>query len=347
MKRLKLTLAALLALAIAGCHTYIPASQLGGSPVNSSETASVKVSFGGFKPKVTQSGFGIQALPVYAIAKATVEISGPGIAAVLTSADNAIVNGDGSYSFDRVPMGKNRIFTAIGLDANDQPVPGAVLRNVADITFGENVVDLAWPTTPTGDVFAYLLEKDLADSDGNPATNYASSVTRTAVQNFVTSMLTWPTFGGRHPSLVNGEAIGQAIINAAGALPGAPHMAYVRSRATVKLIVNGLEDGETFNAWIDDPASSYQAGLAPEVEHTFSDVIAGKKWKLHIVTNDFDPIEEEIDLTAVATLNIQLDFAGSAKGNIDYTVDDMAPQPDNIWGLPKSVSGTHYARTDY
>lgn len=318
MKQLNLTLAALLALTLTACHPFVPLAKMGTTSESSAQTAPVSVSIGGFMPMVAESSFGVQALPTYDIKFAHVTITGHGIDDPLDTVV-PITAGKGSFEFDRVPLGKNRIFTAYGLSENDKNarVKGAVLRRVYTINPLDNHVDLEWWWTPAGEVFHALYEYDIEKAAEVPAPTFATTVKEPEVQNLVNAMAAIPP--NKHRSLVDGTKIASQIILNNGTVPAPDWDAFGRPTVTVKLTVVGLPNGEKFDAWVDDPGSPFLSDRSPIVGGNEIANVRPGEWNLHVVTETYGHVIERITLPADSmTHAFQIDFAGTADGNVDF-----------------------------
>ena len=336
MKRLELALAAVLAFSLTACQPFIPAAQHAGVAPESGEAAPVKVALGGFAPRISTSTYGVQAVPSHTIKRARLEVVGPGFTPMTSDIFALGANAEGSYPI-RVSMGPNRIFTATGLDANDKPVPGAVIMAVQTITPGTNTVNLTWQTTPTGGIFGELLKHDGA----NPGSKLAETISVASVQQFVDKQILWNLRPLAHPSLVDALPIAQYII-ANGKAPTSPSSSYIKSTATVNVLVRGLTSGTKFDAWVDDPASGIKQEVAQDVTQTFANVLEGT-WRLHILTKDDLYVVETVTVAPGQTLDVRIDFAGDTTANIDFSLDGL-PIPPDVFGKTPQASGSDYVR---
>ncbi|MNK73225.1 hypothetical protein D3C87_927180 [compost metagenome] len=338
MKRFELALAAVLVFSLTACQTFMPTVQHPGAaqkPVV--EMAPVKISLSGLTPGGTTAGFNVQAVPTYLITQARVEVTGPGMAMISqTVAIDA--NGHGTVSLN-VPMGRNRVFTAIALKTDNSPVPGAVVGAVKTIEPGANAVNLTWTTTATAEAFTDLLANDAA---------MASSTDISKVQTLVNGMLIWGSAAittplSMHPSLVDGVKIGQYMRANGGAVP-LVSVNYVKPHAMVSLKVNGLPAGFKYDAWIEDPASRLLKGVASDLLQSFGAVHEGT-WTLHIITLNATNtpekrIQESLTVVNGVARDITIDLAGPSNANLDFSHDDAdIPTYANV---PALNNGTEY-----
>lgn len=332
--------ALILAFAVSACQPFLPLAQHSGSSQGSHRTGTVTVSLGAFQPAFSQASYGIQALPLYAMSHALVEITGPGITTPIwktVGLGTGALAGKGFVRIENVPLGVNRVVTATALTADDRSktIAGALVRDVTDVAPGDdpqNTVSLVWQKTPAAEVFVHLQEM-------NPA--LAISTSASAVQTTVAGML-GGAFGALHPSLVDARAIAQSIVDhPTHAVPG-PDAAFKIDAASLNLVVNGLDSGVRFDAWIDDPASGPKTSLTNGT-HAFSGIKPGK-WRLHVSSSTFGHIEKELTIVKKSPVtSITIDFSGTVEGNIDFTnggTPTAPPQPENFAADPNGYKLT-------
>ena len=96
-----------------------------------------------------------RAIAIDELTEAFVTVTGYGMDEL--SQTVGISNGKGSFQFDKVPSGKNRIVTV------KSNVDGIVMRNIVDVEPAKvNSVTVNWDSTALGNVF-YYLNKDKVD----------------------------------------------------------------------------------------------------------------------------------------------------------------------------------------
>lgn len=313
--------ALVLAFSVTACQPFFPIAQHGGSTQGAHQVGTIKVTLDAFQPKVTASGYGIQALPIYAITHAKVEVSGVGVLDPLTKTV-PIGAGLGYVEIENVPLGKNRVVTATGLTSADPThvVRGAVVRDVVDVNPGDNPISLTWAKTPAAEVFVHLAAADAA---------VATSTSATPVKNLVNTLLT--LYGISHPSLVDTAAIAQDIVADAEHDVPAADAKFRILPATVTLVVKGLATAVRFDAWVDDPASAPRTNL-PGGSYDLTGIKPGT-WTLHVSSPDFGHIQKELTIARVPQTTVEIDFSGTVLGNIDFTNGNSPaapPQPENF-----------------
>jgi len=329
MKRFQVALAAVLALSLTGCQAYVPSRQPVAVKPDTATMAPVTFSLTGLTPRITRPSFGVQAVPTYAFTKARVEITGPGIVDPIEIEDVPITDGVGTFS-EMIPMGPNRIFRAFAVDADGADVAEVVVGAVQTINPGENHVNLTWQGLPVAQAYLKLTTLN---------SPHASSFQVNLVQNYVTTRLgTMP-----HPSLFNGYVLG-AYIAANNAVPGGIIPNLTRSTGKVFLQVKGLSAGQSYDAWLEDPASELKSGINTDALQEFPSVLAvtlsdienppALNWTMHVVINNaLGQPEKRIKLENVAiaiagTKEIVVELAGPTNGNIDFTNGDGNLPPD-------------------
>lgn len=343
MRPIRLVVAAVTAVSLTACHPFTStASNPRVDAPRNAEMATVTVVLGAFSPRSSAPGFGVQMVPTNEIKSARVEIRGPGMPD--DSVQPTITDGKGAFLNVQVPMGPNRVFTAYALRANgseykDKQNKPVIVRAVKTIEAGKNEVVLDWASTPAGEVFDHLLKTDV---------ELAKTTSATAVQQLVNTMITWgsnnfmPAPLKMHPSLIDGAKIA-ADINGT-TIPGvSPN--YLKPWGKVQLIVNGLKADQTYDAWLEDPASPQLIGGAEGQLQLIGPVLAGT-WRLRIVIRGAantaeNLIEEDVVLVGGQTRKITVDLAGPTDGNIDFTSYPGAVAPD-LSGVPLLVKDTHF-----
>ncbi|MNX76080.1 hypothetical protein D3C86_1075760 [compost metagenome] len=304
-------IAAISLVALVGCTASHPvANPPEGSGVNvSQQRASLHVSLRGFAPKlVVDGGLSTQALNVRAIASAQVTLSGSGIAEPL-SMSVPVDEGIASVTFRDIPQGPNRIITAVGLDADGQPVPGAVIRSVVTIGHGSNEASVGWPSTPMGTVYHALL-----NDDRSQGTDLATTVSAEAVGALVSAVTS--QFAVPHPSLIKALEIARQIRLANGDVPPA-YSGLVINAASVTLDVMGLPAGRTIRAFVTDPASEVKADLG-NGQVSLDRVLPGT-WDLHVESADFGSQRASVTFNEGQTARASIDYTNSAGVGIDFT----------------------------
>ena len=309
--RIHRVIAAISLVALVGCTVSQPVAQPPeGSGANvAQQRASLHVSLRGFAPKlVVDGGLSTQALNVRAIASAQVTLSGAGIAEPL-SMSVPVDEGIASVTFRDIPQGPNRIITAVGLDADGQPVPGAIIRSVVSIGQGSNDASVSWPSTPMGTVFHALLNDDR--SQGTELTETVSAEAVSTLVSAVTSQFSVP-----HPSLINASEIARQIRLANGDVPPA-YSGLVINAASVTLDVLGLPAGKTIRAFVTDPASEVKAVLG-NGQVSLTHILPGT-WELHVESAEFGSQQASVTFNEGQGVRASIDYTNSVGGGIDFT----------------------------
>lgn len=142
LTRLPLLALAILALGFAGCSDVSTASD---------SVAPDSILYG----SLTVGGGSARAIDVSEISTATVTVSGSGMNDI-TQENVAIAEGQGSVTFEKIPVGNNRVVTV------QSNVDGAVIRALVDIKSGSgNSVTVSWDTTAAASVFYNLIKSNV------------------------------------------------------------------------------------------------------------------------------------------------------------------------------------------
>ena len=96
--------------------------------------------------------------------------------------DSEVNAGKGTFFFEKIPVGDNRVVTIQALDENGKNISGWTMRNVIDIKAGSNTVVVDWNSTGLGNVYSELLAK------GEKIANY-TDVQDSSIRNAVPSAL--------------------------------------------------------------------------------------------------------------------------------------------------------------
>ena len=165
---------------------------------------------------------GSKALDVDEITSATVTITGPGMQELSKSVP--VSAGTGTFVFEEVPTGKNRIVTVKG-NTN-----GAQLRAIVDVEAGKtNSVQVTWATTALGNVFYYLNKK---------GTDIREISDISAIETAIKSA------GSVHAALVDAEKIAKDYPNLS--------TGYVLDTGVVQIAAAGVNG---YSVQVTDPSS--------------------------------------------------------------------------------------------
>lgn len=326
----KLAQAAVLALLLMpiGCESNF-FTQINVGTKQGEETGELALSIGGLQPKITIDGRRIQSLPLLQIVQARITVKGEGIAQPLAQTIS-LVGGAGSARITSIPVGKNRILTAEGIDAAGTVVPGALLRAVVNIAKGSNQASINWSTTPAGGVFNRLFLEDIRLN-----TKYSSTISAEEVQSLVSDLTVH--FSVPHPSLIDAEAIANAIREDAGIVP-LSESRFVIPSAYVELIIKGLPSDKTISATMTDPASS---GLTSLNNGTFRiPAITPGNWSLCLDSADFGSSVSAISFERGATASVIADYGGVGAFSVDFGNPNSTPLPSVSPSVSPTVSPT-------
>ena len=178
----------------AGCNNAIKLDS-----DKSSDSKDQSVAYGTLKVVNSDSS---RALEISELKFAEVSVSGEGIepGSVETVKAN-ITGGTGSFTLEKVPVGKNRVVTVQAFDTSSAKMEGVRLRAIVDVEEGENTVTVNWASTALGNVFAYLDERGVAIS---------------SISDSDKAALTAAIDTSKHSSLINASSIA-ADYDASGA----------------------------------------------------------------------------------------------------------------------------------
>lgn len=98
-----------------------------------------------------------RSLDVNTIKNAKVTVSSSDMTDI--SVDSEVKNGSGTFFFEKIPVGDNRVVTVQAVDENGKNISGWTMRNVIDIKAGSNTVVVDWHSTGLGNVYSELLAK--------------------------------------------------------------------------------------------------------------------------------------------------------------------------------------------
>ena len=264
-----------------------------------------------------------RAIAIDELTEAFVTVSGYGMEEL--SQTVSISGGKGTFVFDKVPSGKNRIVTV------KSNVDGIVMRNIVDVEPSKvNSVTVNWDSTALGNVF-YYLNKNKVD-----ITKIDSATIKTAIPNV-------------HACFVNAEQIANDYENLKAS------DTYKISAGKVKVAATGC-DG--YKVQVTDPVSSkYSVSGSGS---TFD--AAPGNWKVIITdsTGDFNEqrdIKVESGKTTTVTLLLQSEqptdcielyvpISNSKNYNTVWAWTDSTNYTGGSWpGQKMSTSGDYYRFT--
>lgn len=220
---------------------------------------------------------GSKALDIDAITSATVTITGSGMKELSTTA--SVAAGTGTFVFEEVPVGKNRIVTVKG------NTDGAQLRAIVDVEAGKtNSVQVTWETTALGNVFHYLNKK---------GKNIAEISDTSKIESAIKSA------GSVHPVLVDAEKIAADYPNL--------KTGYVLETGIVEVDAKGVTG---YSVQVTDPASNVYKISADGKEEI--SVYPGE-WKLKVFDASTAQIEEKtVKVLAGLSTSVSITKGGKA-----------------------------------
>lgn len=204
-----------------------------------------------------------RALYIKEILNATVTVSGYGMETVEKSVK--IENGKGSISFDKIPVGKNRVVSVQAestLNNAIAKIDGVVMYAATDINSGENTVNVNWATSAVGAVYFNLIKE-----------NYdVSKLEKSSVESFIPP--------STHAALVNTKQIALDIKN--GVTP--PQSAQKYKLESGKITFYTEKSYSDVIVQICDPVSVALTGTTGETQ-TIENVAPGT-WNFYVIKND-------------------------------------------------------------
>lgn len=204
-----------------------------------------------------------RALYIPEILNATVTVSGYGMEDVEQSVQVEL--GKGSVSFDKIPVGKNRVIKVQAestLNNVLSKLDGVVIYAATDINSGENSVSVNWATSAVGAVYYNLIKE-----------NYdVSNLENSSVESFIPP--------STHAALVDTKQISLDIKN--GATP--PQTTEKYELKSGKITFCTEKSYSDVKVQICDPVSLALAGTTGETQ-TIENVAPGT-WNFYVIKND-------------------------------------------------------------
>lgn len=220
---------------------------------------------------------GSKALDIDAITSATVTITGSGMKELSTTA--SVAAGTGTFVFEEVPVGKNRIVTVKG------NTDGAQLRAIVDVEAGKtNSVQVTWETTALGNVFHYLNKK---------GKNIAEISDTSKIESAIKSA------GSVHPVLVDAEKIAADYPNLS--------TGYVLETGVVEVDAAGVTG---YSVQVTDPASNVYKITADGKKEIAA---YPGEWKLKVFDASTAQVEEKtVKVQAGLSTSVSITKGGKA-----------------------------------
>lgn len=250
---------------------------------------------------------GSKALDIDAITSATVTITGSGMKELSTTA--AVAGGTGTFVFEEVPVGKNRIVTVKG------NTDGAQLRAIVDVEAGKtNSVQVTWATTALGNVFHYLNKK---------GTDIGAISDVSAIETAIKAA------GSVHPVLIDAEKIAADYPNL--------KTGYVLETGAVEVDAAGVTG---YSVQVTDPASKVHEIIA-DGKSTIN-AYPGE-WKLKVFDASTAQVEEKtVKVQAGLTTSVSITKGGKAPTDaiVVYVPKNNASGYTHIWAWTDSKNYT-------
>lgn len=250
---------------------------------------------------------GSKALDINAITSATVTITGSGMKELSTTA--SVATGTGTFVFEEVPVGKNRIVTVKG------NTDGAQLRAIVDVEAGKtNSVQVTWATTALGNVFHYLNKK---------GTDIGTISDISAIETAIKSA------GSVHPVLVDAEKIAADYPNL--------KTGYVLETGVVEVDATGVTG---YSVQVTDPASNVYKITADGKKEIAA---YPGEWKLKVFDASTAQVEEKtVKVQAGLSTSVSITKGGKAPDDaiVVYVPKNNANGFTHIWAWTDSKNYT-------
>ena len=245
-----------------------------------------------------------RAIAIDELTEAFVTVSGYGMEEL--SQTVSISDGKGTFVFDKVPSGKNRIVTV------KSNVDGIVIRNIVDVEPSKgNSVTVNWDSTALGNVF-YYLNKNKVD-----ITKIDSATIKTAIPNV-------------HACFVNAEQIANDYENLKAS------DTYKISAGKVKVVATGC-DG--YKVQVTDPVSSKYSVSGSD--STFD--AAPGTWKV-IITDSTSEFNEQRDIKVESSKTTTVTLVKQSEQPTDcielYVPVNNAKKYNTVWAWTDSTNYT-------
>ncbi len=240
---------------------------------------------------------------------AVVSVSGTGVGSSCVS-DYVQVSGGkgGSVTVKNIPVGKNRIVSVQGYDKDKNAVNGAVIRNITDISQGNNSCSVTQSTTALGNVFNSLLSKNysLSQIDGSEIQKIKASID---------SSKSW--------ALIDTAKIASDYIS--GSL--SDKTSYYVATGTVK-IVNKTSDSSYLLKILDPSSPETKVGNGTQISDSAPGV-----WSVQLLDSSKNILAGASDLKVISgkTSTVTVEKPGSADLSGKTIVFVKASSAPSIW----------------
>ena len=249
-----------------------------------------------------------RAVDVGEITSATVTITGPGIDNL--SQTVSVSDGKGTFVFDKVPVGNNRIVTVTS------NVTGVQMRAIVDVKSGEtSAVNVTWATTALGNVFFYLNKQGTDITAINDVASIKTVINGSGATHAV--LVDAEKIAKDYPNFSNGYALEEGIVN-------------VKASG-----VNG------YSVQVTDPASKIYKISGASVDDTFA-AYPGT-WKVKVIDDsgvqkDEKSIRVEAGLTS--TVTVEKGEAVPTDAIVVYVPTNNSNGYNTVWAWSGSTNYT-------
>ena len=249
-----------------------------------------------------------RSLDVNTIKNAKVTVSSSDMTDI--SIDTEVSGGKGTFSFDKIPVGDNRVVTIQALDENGKNITNWTMRNVLDIKPGSNNVVVDWNSTGLGNVYSELLAK------GEKIANYTDTQD-SSIKNAVPSALGY---------YVDSAAIANDFV--AGSLKISASYKMTAAKLTYKSV------GATgYIITVLDPTSANKT-IASESEGSVDNIAPGK-WKVIVNDGTKDVVNKIMTFESAGTIELGT-LGDPLKGKVFVFVKGTEM---NIWAWEQTGTG--------
>ena len=195
------------------------------------------------------------------------------------SVDSEVKNGSGTFFFEKIPVGDNRVVTIQALDENGKNISGWTMRNVIDIKAGSNTVVVDWNSTGLGNVYSELLAK------GEKIANYTDAQD-SSIKNAVPSALGYYVDSAK----IANDFVAGSLASSASYKMSAAKLTYKSAGAT------------GFTITVLDPTSANKT-IASESEGLVDNIAPGK-WKVIVNDGTKDVVNKTMTFTNAGTTEL-------------------------------------------
>lgn len=249
-----------------------------------------------------------RSLDVNTIKNAKVTVSSSDMTDI--SVDSEVKNGSGTFFFEKIPVGDNRVVTVQAVDENGKNITNWTMRNVIDIKAGSNTVVVDWHSTGLGNVYSELLAKGQKIADFTDTQD-------SSIKNAVPSALGYYVDSAK---IANDFVAGSLALSASYKMSAAK-LTYKSAGAT------------GYKITVLDPTSSVKT-IASETSGSVDNIAPGK-WKVIVTDGTKDVVNKTMTFASGATVELGT-LGDPLKGKVIVFVKgtDM-----NIWAWEKIGTG--------